>query len=72
VGKSRTPNLHMRNRYTGKCCLTAGAFYPELVKMGKKVLKNQVRHGYAVDHRFVQCGGVKKPRNASSSERCDF
>ena len=29
------------------------------------MLKEQAWHGYAVDHRFVQCGGVKKPRNAS-------
>jgi hypothetical protein len=34
VGKSRTPNLDMRNRYTGKCRLTAGAFYPELAIQG--------------------------------------
>ena len=38
VGKSRTPNLDMRSRYMGKCRLTAGAFYPELAKVGNGLL----------------------------------
>jgi hypothetical protein len=65
--------------YNRKTAILHGQIWPThksdvvgLAKTGKKVLKNQVRHGYAVAHRFVQCGDVKKPRNASSSERCDF
>jgi hypothetical protein len=36
-------------------------FYPELTKVGKKVLKDQVQYRYAVDPRFVESGGVKNP-----------
>ena len=44
----------------------------QLAEVGKKVLKGMAWHRYAVDPRFVQCGGVKKTRNASSSEGHDF
>ena len=52
--------------------IEVGHCYLNSEKTGKKVLKDQMRHGDVVDHRFVQCGGVKKPRNAGSSKGCDF
>ena len=55
----------MRGIYLEKLRFTAGEFYPELAQVGKKVLKDQVQYRYAVDPRFVESGGVKKPRNAS-------
>ena len=43
--------------------IKAGAFYPELAKAGKKVLKDQAWHGYPVAHRLVQCWEGVTARN---------
>jgi hypothetical protein len=41
VGKLRKSHLNRHSIYTGKCSLTARAFYPELVEVGKDVIEGE-------------------------------
>jgi len=49
-----------------------GAFYPELANVGKQIFKEHAWLGYAVAHRFVQCWGLKRSRNANNGAGAVF
>jgi hypothetical protein len=49
-----------------------GNFYPLLANVGKQIFKEHAWLGYAVAHRFVQCWGLKRSRNANNDAGAVF